>query len=348
MQHICILLSLLVLTACESVGEFSSESQDGLTPTALLDFDVVNNPIIGRDYTLIIKDNPQAARFDLTLRSRTNRSLCLSYGDWPYSGKDHPAGSLNFQSEYVYVEAGGKKFPIETTNFGYRIYPKDKPLGQSHIIKPNEELSGAIPYSRFKGGFDLTLHQSRFLVFSSFPVYCWQYFGEPLANMTPTYKTPSDNSPELRSVTHPPIEGEDYLLSVKDNKIEARFEIELESMTDDFLCIADDSWPIFRGKKDGNATMRFGSRYPKTSKTYLWSEGEIFDVKSTVFKSCNELKDISYGCSMIIDPRKKIYSNIPYSEFITGSEIEAIRDRKLIFDPQPLFCWQAFDEFMSN
>lgn len=95
-------------------------------------------PLAGRDYVLTAEPNQVARRFDLRLVSKTDRSLCISQDNW-----SNAPGWLAWSSERVFVENGGRRFPITDQNFG-----SCADCG-SWVIKPGATLAGKVAYDQF-------------------------------------------------------------------------------------------------------------------------------------------------------------------------------------------------------
>jgi hypothetical protein len=64
-------------------------------------------------YRLVIKDNPAAGRFELTMHSRDHRMICLDRGSWP-----NQDGHIDWGSQWVKVQSKKRSFPARDWNFG--------------------------------------------------------------------------------------------------------------------------------------------------------------------------------------------------------------------------------------
>ena len=89
-------------------------------------------------YRFVIKDNPNFARFDLTLRSLDRRTICLGQGGWP-----SPNGNVDWGSQWVKLQSNSELFPARYWNFGTCAGDC------STHVAPHRTLSGFIGYAEF-------------------------------------------------------------------------------------------------------------------------------------------------------------------------------------------------------
>lgn len=90
-------------------------------------------------YRLDITDNPEQKRFLLTLKSLDNRTLSISFQDWP-----NQFGQTHFGSTWVKLQTPQGVYPARDHNFG-------SCLGDNCSIEipPGGELKGFIAYAEF-------------------------------------------------------------------------------------------------------------------------------------------------------------------------------------------------------
>lgn len=116
-------------------------------------------------YELRVIDNLPEGRFDLILRSNSQRELCLTREQWP-----NRSGQLHMGSSTAKVRTGTDVFPALDENFGY--CPGNLSGCDYHRIDPYGELRGYIDYETFNEHEALATDPNKQLEFSVYPFYC--------------------------------------------------------------------------------------------------------------------------------------------------------------------------------
>lgn len=113
-------------------------------------------------YRLVIKDSPAEKRFDLTLISSDDRSLCVSVGGWPDG-----LGHVDWGSSWVKLSSESRIFPARDWNLGYC-----EGNDCSHRIKANGTLTGFIGYAEFGNPKEIAALPDRRLLFETTAYAC--------------------------------------------------------------------------------------------------------------------------------------------------------------------------------
>jgi hypothetical protein len=113
-------------------------------------------------YRLVIKDNPTAERFDLTLHSDDSRAICLGQGGWP-----NQLGNLDWGSQWVKLQSGKKVFKARDWNFGYCDGAEC-----STRVPPYGTLTGFIGYAEFGDPKEIAVLPKRRLHFDPLLYVC--------------------------------------------------------------------------------------------------------------------------------------------------------------------------------
>lgn len=113
-------------------------------------------------YRLVIKDNPAGMRFDLTLISYDNRSLCVSGGGWPKGWAKSIWGS-----RWVKIQSKARSFPARDWDF--EVCEGDD---CSHRVAPHGRLSGFIGYAEFGNPKEIAALPGRPLLFETTAYVC--------------------------------------------------------------------------------------------------------------------------------------------------------------------------------
>ena len=145
------------ILAILSVAVFALAANGSGTPS--YDLPVENPPA---RYRLMIKDNPTAARFELTLHSLDRRMLCLERTKWP-----DQAGHIDWGSQWVKVQSKNRIFPARDWNFG-------SCEGEDCTIRlpAQGKLVGFIGYSEFGDPKKIAALPKRRLHFNPFVPVC--------------------------------------------------------------------------------------------------------------------------------------------------------------------------------
>lgn len=123
---------------------------------------VVTRPTEDR-FRLSIVQNDALKRFDLTLSSNDQRSLCISVESWPDS-----TGTFTVENSEVVLRLNGEviqsKSPLVSAycpgGCGY------------HTIDPEGELRGFITYKSFGDPAKIAASAEKKLTFDVYPIYC--------------------------------------------------------------------------------------------------------------------------------------------------------------------------------
>lgn len=113
-------------------------------------------------YQVVIKDNPNERRFDLTLISSDQRPLCVSIGSWPDG-----LGHVSWGSSWVKLKSKGGILSARDWDFGV-CEGKDC----SHRIAPKGTLTGFVGYAEFGNPKDIAALPERQLVFETTAYVC--------------------------------------------------------------------------------------------------------------------------------------------------------------------------------
>ena len=113
-------------------------------------------------YRLVIKDNPTAARFELTLHSLDQRIICLDRASWP-----NPGGHIDWGSQWVKLQCKNRFFPARDWNFG-----SCEGEGCSIRVPAQGKLVGFIGYSEFGDPKEIAALPKRRLHFNPLVSVC--------------------------------------------------------------------------------------------------------------------------------------------------------------------------------
>jgi hypothetical protein len=113
-------------------------------------------------YRLVIKDNPAAARYELTLHSFDSRVICLDRGSWP-----NQAGHIDWGSQWVKVQSQKRAFPARDWNFG-----SCEGKGCTIKVPAQGKLVGVIGYSEFGDPKEIAALSKRRLHFDPLVAVC--------------------------------------------------------------------------------------------------------------------------------------------------------------------------------
>jgi hypothetical protein len=113
-------------------------------------------------YRLVIKDNPTAERFELTLHSEDSRAICLGQGGWP-----NRLGQTHWGSQWVKLESNNRVFPARDWNFG-----SCDGAECATRVPPYGKLTGFIGYAEFGNPKDIAVLPERRLHFDPLLYVC--------------------------------------------------------------------------------------------------------------------------------------------------------------------------------
>lgn len=114
-------------------------------------------------YTLLVNDDEEKRRFDITLTSYDSRPLCVSEESWPNS-----SGKFTSDNGDVFLKIDSVVLPART-----KLLSAYCPGGcGEHSIRQGEPLQGYISYDAFGDAGKLTKDSKKTLIFKVFPYYC--------------------------------------------------------------------------------------------------------------------------------------------------------------------------------
>ena len=90
--------------------------------------------------TLTVQRDDVGQYFNIQVRSKANRAICIPYGAWPNS-----LGQIDMPPDDVFVDTPTGTFPATRSNFGYCVGDCDLRLA------PFGSATGRINYSEFLG-----------------------------------------------------------------------------------------------------------------------------------------------------------------------------------------------------
>ncbi len=138
-----------------------------------------SEPIEETDFDVEILNLVDERRFEVRLISKSDRQICISFGDWPASEDQARGsgtvrlGSMNFASEVVYVlTLPGTRIPLRQSNHGTCIASLEDTFGCATKIPPGHSLVGSIPYQEFTSDVANLPEGQYSLVFSVAPFFC--------------------------------------------------------------------------------------------------------------------------------------------------------------------------------
>jgi len=114
------------------------------------------------DYVLDVSDHPDRNVFTVSLRSTSERNICISVDDWPNRYGNISGGSG--RAELIFNDG---VIPSTDTNFGYCS-------GSACIItlKPNSTISADVNYAEFGPVDTISKIKNKRMVYKISPSYC--------------------------------------------------------------------------------------------------------------------------------------------------------------------------------
>ena len=105
-------------------------------------------------FTILISDRQRDSAFQLQVNSKSDKLLCIPFGEWPYMPSDEkfpqPAGSMHFMQYYVFVQSHGNRYHTKKRNHGTFTFLDENPLGFYTVIPAGDRIISYIPQSEFE------------------------------------------------------------------------------------------------------------------------------------------------------------------------------------------------------
>jgi hypothetical protein len=119
---------------------------------------------VGRSrYELNVRDNVDARRFDIVLKSKDEHAICISNEHWP-----NTSGRFTVEIDDVFVKTASGLMKAKS---GLSSAYCPGGCGE-HRVKPGDELKGFISYASFGDPEELARAFTRELEFQAKPYYC--------------------------------------------------------------------------------------------------------------------------------------------------------------------------------